>query len=297
MIRILDAHNGACLHTLEGHSNQVTSVVFSSDPTLLASISSPHDRRGYNAVQIWDTRSGTCLQTLKGHRGPISSVVFSPNTAQLASASLDETVKIWNTRSGICLKTLVTYHDQAGLVTFSSNGTQLASASGANHVPAYYAVEIWDVRSGTCLQTLEGHSDLISSIAFSPDAAQLASASHDKTIRIWDTCRGTCLQTLEVGTRLRDISYDNTSSYLRTKLGVLDLKASPFSSNQDDIANAQKPRYQGWGLSSDGEWMTCNSEGWVWLPSEYRPSCSVVSGKMIGAGAGSGKVWICNFNR
>jgi hypothetical protein len=41
--------------------------------------------------------------------------------------------------------------------------------------------------------------------------------------------------------------------------------------------------------------MTYNSENLVWLPSEYRPSCSAVSGKTIGIGVGSGKVWICNF--
>jgi hypothetical protein len=41
--------------------------------------------------------------------------------------------------------------------------------------------------------------------------------------------------------------------------------------------------------------MTYNSENLAWLPSEYRPSCSVVSGKTIGIGVGSGKVWICSF--
>ena len=53
--------------------------------------------------------------------------------------------------------------------------------------------------------------------------------------------------------------------------------------------------YQGGALSSDGAWITYNSENVVWLPSEYRPSCSAVSGKTIGVGVGPGKVWICNF--
>jgi hypothetical protein len=48
-------------------------------------------------------------------------------------------------------------------------------------------------------------------------------------------------------------------------------------------------------VSSDGEWITYNSKNWVWLPSEYRPSCSAVLGKTIGIGVGTGKVWICNF--
>jgi hypothetical protein len=33
----------------------------------------------------------------------------------------------------------------------------------------------------------------------------------------------------------------------------------------------------------------------LWLPSEYRPSCSAVSEKHVGIGVASGRVWICSF--
>ena len=39
------------------------------------------------------------------------------------------------------------------------------------------------------------------------------------------------------------------------------------------------PQYQGVCLSANGEWITWNSENLVWLPSEYRPWCSDVSGR------------------
>jgi len=61
------------------------------------------------------------------------------------------------------------------------------------------------------------------------------------------------------------------------------------------IIDPQIPRYQGWALSSDGAWITYNLENIVWLPLEYWPSCSAVSGKTIGTGVRSGKVWICIF--
>src|SRR5207248_7134389 len=61
------------------------------------------------------------------------------------------------------------------------------------------------------------------------------------------------------------------------------------------VTDPQSPRYQGQALSSDGEWIIYNSKNWVWLPSEYRPTCSAVLGKSIGIGVGTGKVWICNF--
>ena len=52
---------GACLQTLEGHSDDVRSVAFSHDSARLASASS--DR----TVKIWDASSGACLKTLEGY--------------------------------------------------------------------------------------------------------------------------------------------------------------------------------------------------------------------------------------
>jgi WD40 repeat protein len=138
---------------------------------------------------------------------------------------------------------------------------------------------------------------LVSSVAFSPDSARLASASRDNTVKIWDARSGTCLQTLEVGRSLSQISFNHTGSSLRTDIGALALTPSSLSSsNLLCASDPQSPRYQGWALSADGEWITYNSKNWVWLPSEYRPLCSAVLRQSIGIGVATGKVWICGFN-
>jgi WD40 repeat protein len=147
---------------------------------------------------------------------------------------------------------------------------------------------------GACLQTLEGHSDYVRSVAFSHDSTRLASASYDRTVKIWDASSGACLQTLKVSTVLRNISFDITGLYLHTEIGAITIGATPLVlSSTPTVTEPQNPRYQGLALSSDGAWITHNSENLVWLPSEYRPSCSAVSGKTIGIGVGSGRVWIC----
>ncbi|KAI9769750.1 MAG: hypothetical protein M1839_003596 [Geoglossum umbratile] len=282
-VKIWDASSGKCLQTLEGHSGWVRSVAFSPNSAQLASVS--NDR----TVKIWDASNGKCLQTLEGHSDWVRSVAFSPNSAQLASASNDRTVKIWDASSGKCLQTLEGHSSLVQSVAFSPNSAQLASASGD------HTVKIWDASNGKCLQTLEGHSDWVQSVAFSPNSAQLASASNDHTVKIWDASNGKCLQTLSIGKALFNISIDTTGLYLHTEIGTIAINAST-SSITPSVTDPQSSQYKGWGLSSDGVWITYDSENLVWLPSEYRPSCSAVSGNIIGIGVGSGRVWICNFN-
>src|SRR5215469_6906904 len=97
---------------------------------------------------------------------------------------------------------------------------------------------------------------------------------------------------LGISKALSSISVDATSSYLHTEIGSIAINTSNMTLS---VTDPQNPQYQSGALSSDGVWITYNSENLVWLPSEYRPSCSAVSGKTIGIGVASGKVWIYNF--
>ena len=109
----MDADWNACLETLEGHSNSVNAVVFSSDGQRLASAS--YD----DTIKIWDAASGQCLETLEGHSVSVNSVVFSSDGQRLASASGDRTIKIWDAASGQCLHT----DDVGPVVTLSFDPT------------------------------------------------------------------------------------------------------------------------------------------------------------------------------
>ncbi|KAF2195025.1 hypothetical protein K469DRAFT_2455 [Zopfia rhizophila CBS 207.26] len=147
-----------------------------------------------------------------------------------------------------------------------------------------------------CLQTLEGHSDYVRSVAFSHDSARLASASSDSTVKVWDASSGECLQTLSIGKALNTISFDITDSYLHTEIGIINISAPSSLFTLPTGSEPYNPKYQSLALSSDGIWITYDSENLVWLPSEYRPSCSAVLEKTIGIGVGTGRVWICKVH-
>ncbi|KAF2193662.1 WD40 repeat-like protein [Zopfia rhizophila CBS 207.26] len=282
-VKVWDAGGGECLQTPKGHSNRVNSVAFSHGSARLASAS--NDR----TIKVWDASSGECLQTLEGHSSWAHAVAFSHDSARLASASIDSTVKIWDASSGACLQTLMGHSGSVNSVAFSHDSARLASASNDCRV------KIWDARSGACLQTLIGHSGSVNSVAFSHDSARLASASNDREVMFWDASSGECLQTLSVSKALFNISFDTSGLYLHTEIGTIAIDVLSASNMTPSVTEPQNPRYQGWDLNSDGAWITYNSENIVWLPSEYRPSCSAVSGNTIGIGVGSGKVWIYNF--
>jgi WD40 repeat protein len=132
-----------------------------------------------------------------------------------------------------------------------------------------------------CLQTLEGHSNAVSSVAFSHDSTRLASASGDRTVKIWDASSGACLQTLE-----------GQSSNV-TSADLISILASLLS--ETTAIKRQQYASQGAATSSDDTWISYNAQNLLWLPTEYRPSCTAVSGRRVSLGTGSGKIWTCLF--
>jgi WD40 repeat protein len=273
----------ACLQTLEGHSDWVWSVAFSHDSTWLASASND------NTVKLWDASSGQCLQTLEGHSGAVMSVAFSHDSTRLASASYDNTVKLWDASSGQCLQTLKGHSGGVRSVAFSHDSIWLASASNDN------TVKLWDASSGECLQTLEGHSHFVISVAFSHDSTRLASASDDNTVKLWDASSGKCLQTFNVGKIITSLSFDPISSCISTEIGKFAINV-PQTSNHAATAEAEHPQHLSASLSSDKTWIKHENKNMLWIPSEYRPSCSSVRGTTVAMGVGSGRVWTCTIH-
>lgn len=228
-----------------------------------------------------------------------SALVFSPNnslTKKLFKYKEPEWIKTFPIIAdewSPCLQTLEGHSDWVRSVAFSGNSKLVASGSSDE------TVRIWDIEKWQCLQTLEGHSNWVQSVAFSGNLKLVASGSGDKTVRIWDIEKGQCLQTLDVGETLWDLSLDATGAYLDTEMGVFSLAISssvPTLQPGQTETEVQSPQPHGYGISSDGHWITNGAENLLWLPSEYRPHVSATSGSRIAIGCLSGRVIFFRFN-
>lgn len=310
------------VQTLKGISEQIDSMVFSPDGTLLASVSIG------GAVQIWNLETGSCMQTLHIHPDSVYSVAFRPNSSNLIiSGREDDSIHVWDTITNQMLQTLKGHGDAICAIGFSPNNNDLLASGSWDQT-----VRVWDLATSSCLQTLKGHDGHVCTVAFSPDGVRLASGSSDCTIKIWDPVNGLCLQTLHqynvvstaitftpdgtklvsalnsdgiaiwdvatvqclhtafVGAPLRQLRFDMTGPLLHTDRGTISVD---FVSSQ---AASLEPCMRGYWISADNRWIKENSEKLLWLPSDYGIYSSalirVSSMSLVALGSSSGLITI-----
>jgi WD40 repeat protein/DNA-binding SARP family transcriptional activator len=206
------------LHTLVGHTNELTRLDFSPDSKYLATTSA--DRQ----VIVWDLESGEEDLRLVGHGGWTTNVAFSPDGQHLATASSDATARIWDWASPSReLLTLAGHTEKINGIVLSPDGSRLAT-TGLDQV-----TKIWDPVTGEELLTISEAGATpprfwVHNIAFSPDGTRLTTVAADDSPRVWDAVTGQELASLAGheapvghvdfgpdGTRLVTASEDHTA--------------------------------------------------------------------------------------
>ena len=124
--------------TLVGHTEGVTSVVFSPDGETLASASLDH------TIKLWRVSDGSNIRTLSGHTEWVENIAFSPDGQMLASSSYDKTIRLWKVSDGSAIRTLTGHDATVNSVAFSPDGQTLVSGSDDK------TVKLWRVSDRIC---------------------------------------------------------------------------------------------------------------------------------------------------
>ncbi|KIK23348.1 hypothetical protein PISMIDRAFT_65472, partial [Pisolithus microcarpus 441] len=93
---------------LEGHTDGVWSVAFSSDGKRI--VSGSWDK----TVRVWDAERGVQIGShLEGHTDKVNSVAFSPDGKRIVSGSDDKTVRVWDAERGVQIGSHLEGHTDA----------------------------------------------------------------------------------------------------------------------------------------------------------------------------------------
>lgn len=281
-VRIWDVGTGICMRSFSDHEDIVTAVTFSHDMKLVASASL--DR----TVCIWNVEENKCLHKLTAYAQYATAVSFSHDSAFLASAGDDGEIKIFHTLSGKKVQWYYGHSNTIEFITFSHDSSLLASASWDS------TVRLWRSNMVTPIRELRGHTKAAVSVIFSPDSKTVASSSVDNTIRIWEVNTGGCVQVISTTTAASLLRFNPEISRVVTDLGAFIVQRS----KNRDLPNysASQLLHQSLGFAIIGSWVTWNGRNLLWLPVEFRPNETEISGPIIAIGCTSGNLVILRFN-
>jgi eukaryotic-like serine/threonine-protein kinase len=180
-VNVISVDSREIEQTLKGHTDIVTDIVWSTDGSLLATVSLD------NTVRFWEPRDGKQLAELNPISPPTGltftrdgkSIIFYYVSQSEHAEKLD-------------IDDVLNGGKERGVIIKYPKGGHVFWIAASPHTQQM-AAAMWDSRiilsdnGFQNIELLEGHSDIVYRVAFTGKGTRLASMSCDLSIRLWDT--------------------------------------------------------------------------------------------------------------
>ena len=195
--------------TADGNSNNVHSISFSRDDSLLAVAF-------YDGVRLWNVATGSLHNAFIGPTVVIHHadfrLRFSPDGTFLVAGVGSNTLRLWDVATGT-----LRHAFKGGTYEFSPDGGTLATGSRDG------TVRLWDVATGTLRHAFKGGTFKVIDMGFSPDGSILATMNErDEEVRLWDVDAGELYNTLR-GHTLVNFGHDGSTLTTQSADGIVRL--------------------------------------------------------------------------
>lgn len=170
---------------LEGHTDSVTQVAFSTDGQYLATAS-------YDAtVKVWQAKTGELAQTLEGPAKEVEWLIWHPKGHALLAGSNDTMAWMWWAPTGKLMQIFAGHGASVTCGCWALGGKLIATGSEDS------GVIVWNPRGGTAQQNFKSLFQApVLSICAHPDAPIVVAGSEDSTVKVLQIETGAVLASL-----------------------------------------------------------------------------------------------------
>ena len=164
-----------CETLLQGHSDLVQGVCFTSDASRLISAS----QGIYKNLIVWDLKLKCELSYLEGHLKSVFCVDVTSDDKNLISGDWEGRVLFWDLLSYKQICEFEGHTEQVYSVKFTKNKKFAASCGGDEKII------VWDIENQVQYAVLSGHENSIWKVSITNDDRFIVSGCFTDGIRVW----------------------------------------------------------------------------------------------------------------